>query len=112
MDHTLTIVARDPACPDSLFSDAPSSIGEGDLQLGQLIEKLHRRTDKQRKHNVVYRASTVADIVKCCEKYVAVYKNSPDVLQLVGHGLPGSLSLCLLYTSPSPRDGLLSRMPS
>ena len=23
-----------------------------------------------------------------------------------------SLSLCLLYTSPSPRDGLLSRMPS
>ena len=24
----------------------------------------------------------------------------------------GSLSNCLLYTSPSPRDGLLSRMPS
>ena len=23
-----------------------------------------------------------------------------------------SISLCLLYTSPSPRDGLLSRMPS
>ena len=23
-----------------------------------------------------------------------------------------SLSICLLYTSPSPRDGLLSRMPS
>ena len=25
---------------------------------------------------------------------------------------PGHLSHCLLYTSPSPRDGLLSRMPS
>src|SRR5680860_1822875 len=24
----------------------------------------------------------------------------------------GSLAICLLYTSPSPRDGLLSRMPS
>src|SRR5665647_2099497 len=24
----------------------------------------------------------------------------------------GRVSLCLLYTSPSPRDGLLSRMPS
>ena len=23
-----------------------------------------------------------------------------------------TLTLCLLYTSPSPRDGLLSRMPS
>ena len=27
-------------------------------------------------------------------------------VQLTGHGI------CLLYTSPSPRDGLLSRMPS
>ena len=26
--------------------------------------------------------------------------------------LTDSSSLCLLYTSPSPRDGLLSRMPS
>ena len=25
---------------------------------------------------------------------------------------PGPVRLCLLYTSPSPRDGLLSRMPS
>ena len=25
---------------------------------------------------------------------------------------PASFNLCLLYTSPSPRDGLLSRMPS
>ena len=24
----------------------------------------------------------------------------------------GSIDACLLYTSPSPRDGLLSRMPS
>ena len=27
-------------------------------------------------------------------------------------GLPASQIPCLLYTSPSPRDGLLSRMPS
>ena len=36
------------------------------------------------------------------------------VIHLVGH-TPGSIALvydCLLYTSPSPRDGLLSRMPS
>ena len=26
--------------------------------------------------------------------------------------IPGGWSHCLLYTSPSPRDGLLSRMPS
>ena len=28
------------------------------------------------------------------------------------HHYPNQLSGCLLYTSPSPRDGLLSRMPS
>ena len=27
-------------------------------------------------------------------------------------GLPDGIKICLLYTSPSPRDGLLSRMPS
>ena len=26
--------------------------------------------------------------------------------------IDGELEVCLLYTSPSPRDGLLSRMPS
>ena len=29
----------------------------------------------------------------------------------IGGGVT-SLGICLLYTSPSPRDGLLSRMPS
>ena len=28
------------------------------------------------------------------------------------YGFPRGISTCLLYTSPSPRDGLLSRMPS
>ena len=27
-------------------------------------------------------------------------------------GLVALVNICLLYTSPSPRDGLLSRMPS
>ena len=29
-----------------------------------------------------------------------------------GSMFPDSSDICLLYTSPSPRDGLLSRMPS
>src|SRR5665647_3238766 len=31
---------------------------------------------------------------------------------LTAHGLDMLIYCCLLYTSPSPRDGLLSRMPS
>ena len=34
-------------------------------------------------------------------------KNKPEFVEFVR--LP---AICLLYTSPSPRDGLLSRMPS
>ena len=30
----------------------------------------------------------------------------------VSQGLPGFSNACLLYTSPSPRDATLSRMPS
>ena len=36
--------------------------------------------------------------------------SDPDSLQ--GRAFTNYLSTCLLYTSPSPRDGLLSRMPS
>ena len=32
-------------------------------------------------------------------------------LKLQANGT-GNIEICLLYTSPSPRDGLLSRMPS
>ena len=36
---------------------------------------------------------------------------APEVERLI-QGLINVVDACLLYTSPSPRDGLLSRMPS
>ena len=41
---------------------------------------------------------------------VAQYKKSWRVISFIG--LVTCFMVCLLYTSPSPRDGLLSRMPS
>ena len=37
-----------------------------------------------------------------------------DIIKDVSHGIVVGMGVraCLLYTSPSPRDGLLSRMPS
>ena len=36
-----------------------------------------------------------------------------DLLEAHGYHTVGTRNgICLLYTSPSPRDGLLSRMPS
>ena len=48
------------------------------------------------------------ELAMCCDIRIATEKSTfgqPEINQGV---LPG----CLLYTSPSPRDGLLSRMPS
>ena len=42
-----------------------------------------------------------------CDRYVAAFQFDRETLK----GLV-KLRVCLLYTSPSPRDGLLSRMPS
>ena len=39
-------------------------------------------------------------------------KDEDKIYFLVGHGEMRLDDVCLLYTSPSPRDGLLSRMPS
>ena len=42
------------------------------------------------------------DIILCDAKNIAWYENPSWEKHII----------CLLYTSPSPRDGLLSRMPS
>ena len=41
------------------------------------------------------------------ESHFAMRPPKPGIYQLVIY-----VKVCLLYTSPSPRDGLLSRMPS
>ena len=58
-------------------------------------------------------------------KYLEIYNGTGSDLDMAGYGIgvcnndhsagdnPDPLyENCLLYTSPSPRDGLLSRMPS
>ena len=60
------------------------------------------------------------------QKNCFVMRNMAEILECLTRGLPMDIlsrgygiedrgvvvSFCLLYTSPSPRDGLLSRMPS
>ena len=49
-----------------------------------------------------------AGVIGCSTAYHLAARGIVDVV-VVEMGQVGS---CLLYTSPSPRDGLLSRMPS
>ena len=47
---------------------------------------------------------------RLCLEYLD--ENPPKALTVIDFGCGTSILACLLYTSPSPRDGLLSRMPS
>ena len=72
---------------------------------------------------VVYNGCDEA--LKAAQTVLQYTRRHPLTLYLVDNASPdgsgarleaavkgGTLSTCLLYTSPSPRDGLLSRMPS
>ena len=41
-----------------------------------------------------------------------IFVYSTCIVGIIGDDLEAICNTCLLYTSPSPRDGLLSRMPS
>ena len=61
-----------------------------------------------------YRARSAYKLIEIDEKF-KIFKGGLSVIDI--GAAPGSwsqyaLKACLLYTSPSPRDGLLSRMPS
>ena len=53
--------------------------------------------------------SDIEDCIYCLDKLMT----DPNIKsQIVNIGPDEDFITCLLYTSPSPRDGLLSRMPS
>ena len=81
------------AAPSANLSGRPSP-----TKVEHVIEDLDGRVDiiVDGGHSVVGIESTVLDVTV----------DPPMILR------PGKITLCLLYTSPSPRDGLLSRMPS
>ena len=51
-------------------------------------------------------------ISRLVEEGNVIERGGVNFSHVMGARLPPSASACLLYTSPSPRDGLLSRMPS
>ena len=50
-------------------------------------------------------------VVLVCDKRIASRLIIPESIEKM-FKIDDHVGICLLYTSPSPRDGLLSRMPS
>ena len=65
--------------------------------------------------NVLYNARSMFELVSDVEKYplfVPACKSLKIINKYEKEEITYIDATCLLYTSPSPRDGLLSRMPS
>ena len=56
---------------------------------------------------------TGSGITAMSEELVEALRQQPGIMRTaLTQAFVGHARVCLLYTSPSPRDGLLSRMPS
>ena len=72
-----------------------------------VFEKLRQKAQSKPDNSYVVALDIGTEFVKAL-----IAKMKDDTLEIVGVGRARQDISCLLYTSPSPRDGLLSRMPS
>ena len=76
----------------------------------EILNKLNLLNDKIKYHNFKYHSQDDPEITdfeydKLCKQYDDIIISKPEFSFL-------ERKYCLLYTSPSPRDGNVSRMPS
>ena len=97
-----------------LYSEANAKLNDADFaKCGKYFDKLEARFpfgpySQQAQINAAYcywKAQEQAQALVAIDRFIKLFQGSPN--------LDYAYYLnCLLYTSPSPRDGLLSRMPS
>ena len=70
--------------------------------------------DKQSPNEEWSARETLGHVIWGMRRIAAAINNEPEPAEQAEADVAGSdpVGSCLLYTSPSPRDGLLSRMPS
>ena len=96
----------------------------GSMSREEKIEHVDLLTDLLEKQRVMYTRLSLSDDPQAVEmkenlrKSVAMMGFPPETdMQFLFNSMSATIKslkdyICLLYTSPSPRDGLLSRMPS
>ena len=78
---------------------------EKDLSSGEIDKKLFAEKSKE--------YSDLNEIIINAKKYLSYEEDKKDLEKILNDGSTDKeLKDCLLYTSPSPRDATLSRMPS
>ena len=93
--------------PDLIIADEPTTALDVSVQ-AQILE-LIKSLCKKRQLGVIIITHDIGVIANIADRVTVMYNGSIVETGKVRQVLS---SPCLLYTSPSPRDGLLSRMPS
>ena len=120
------LLRQNPKFKDALDVVALTSIKLGKRKLGlraiEKAEKLASHEDKQNEELPVTRIPRKAERALSETKNVVIkptFRYNPDkktadagIVKTAINAVCALFNSCLLYTSPSPRDGLLSRMPS
>ena len=87
----------------------------GDRGIETIVAVRHPKPDEPGKIAVVSPCGICRELIHDYDANARVIVpdngRAPKVVS-IGELLPNKYKRCLLYTSPSPRDGLLSRMPS
>ena len=78
----------------------------------QMVKEVASRTNDEAGDGTTTATLLAQAIVKEGMKAVAAGMNPMDLKRGIDMATSNVVDACLLYTSPSPRDGLLSRMPS
>ena len=92
--------------------DKPIETNHINVKTGELVITNHK-TVKSMGKKVIQLDKTFLDIIKpALGNYWVLGKNRRPYTSSKGLEVLIEATFCLLYTSPSPRDGLLSRMPS
>ena len=76
------------------------------------LEKIHHELLLSHHDLYTYLKEVQAESDDVAERYKHEVRGHTAFESFLGYMAAEEGNLCLLYTSPSPRDGLLSRMPS
>ena len=104
--------SRKPLLPKMTISHIPSHIDPQDDLLTHIIENNPKLSDPLREGQLKFLFSYKtrdfsSAVIRVTPHVRSLIKSSQNTIIIGSRACP-----CLLYTSPSPRDGLLSRMPS
>ena len=101
------VVATDKATPASKAAGAAGANDKAEERLKKEVMGMHARDRRRIKNLKTDPAAQKHGPIKVMLDYQRELEvTQPEVVPAA------TGSICLLYTSPSPRDGLLSRMPS